>query len=767
MGVLIDSVDFLDEWGNSLTYYKGNAGDKFQAVFNIRQNIRMTSVANPLTLDPGIGMNTVQSPSISWLEEGFRVNDWVVVYIHSSGGGVIFTFWTQVQYVDDVTCDFGAIQDWYDITAGEFVSMYVVAAQYSYQKVERDGLDLTFNHSKNSNPGSEFSLIDAEVTQINFTNLAGLPVGGLAFGTIVGNQSGGFLIDAEVLHSAPTVGGWSYWQVKVTFCNPGQYTDGTWFFSSECLKIYSKMLWARFNGEPYARFESIFSYEGNTGFFNEPHNTSILDASLVSGISELDYCVPTDFSISVDGPITELGFGGSYRPIDNTYFKNVLPSQTSLAMIIPTTNLAVGVYNSYLNPSGAGYDVEITAINTVGSVTTIDGTFTPNAAFSSFMDNADPNDRLFYFWIKCGNLNLLAFGSQLTCDPPVGGPLPMVQDFGYLCHSENVQEIPLIDGDKVGFIADTEDDVAYFGRFLLDKNQVYESFSVKMEAFNTSTLADFTLATVNFSFAGVPISGAGVYLLNETQGVNLTLPTTSAKREVKLILDPTIDTPTQFGVIIYAPWLLDWKYWIAQLNASVDFYPTQNKDWEQYDNLGDWTLRTELSLIKEGLAYTHANQIVDREYNAEPNIVSNIDLIIDSSNLVVGVIPIGNLMRIRSTHKNLLGPWDQLTTWGMITVESYESSPRWICSSVVDFDNNTANPLTPLSGLLINIVYPFPDVAVLECYFDPGLINLSNGVKITAKIKEGRELLDGDKTTAPFDGPKGTSDDNINKTLAP
>lgn len=765
MPILIDSVDFLDEWGNSLTYYKANAGDKFQAVFNIRSSMRMTSVANPLTLDPSV--NQVQSAGISWLEEGFRVGDNILIYIHSNGGAVINTFWSTVQYVDDVLCDFGAMPDWYDITNGEFVTMYVVAAPNSYQKLERDGLDLTFNHVKNSTPGSEFSLIDAEVTQINFTNLALLPVGGLATGTIVGNQSGGFLVDADVLHSAPTAGGFSYWQVRVTFCDPGQYTDGTWFFSSECLKIYSKMLWARFNGEPYARYESIYSYEGNTGFFNEPHNTSVLDASLVQGISELDYCVPTDFSIKVDGPITELGFGASYRSIDNTYFKNQLPSQTNLAMIIPTTNLALGVYSSYLNPTGAGYDIEITGINTVGSVTTIDGTFTPNAQFQSFIDSRDPNDRLFYFWIKCGNLNLLAFGSELTCDPPVGGPLPMVQDYGYLCHSQNVQTIPLLDGDLTGFIADTEDDVAYFGRFLLNKNEIVESFSVKMEAYNTTTGADFTLAVVSFSFAGVPIDANGIYLLNETQGVNLTLPTTSAKREVKLEREPFLDTPTQFGVRIYAPWLLDWKYWIAQLNASVDFYPTQNKDWEQYDNLGDWTLRTELSLLKNGLAYTHANQIVDREYNAEDLIVSNIDLIIDSSNLVVGVIPIGNLMRIRSTHKNLSGAWDQLTTWGMITVESYESSPRWICSSVVDYDNNTSNPLTPLSGLLINIVYPFPDVAVLECYFDPGLIDLTNGVKITAKIKEGKERLDGDKTTAPNDGPKTTADDNQQKNLAP
>ena len=765
MPILIDSADFLDEWGNSLTFYKANAGDKFEAVFNIRSSMRISSVGNPLTLDPSV--NQVQSAGISWLDEGFRVGDNVLIYIYNPGGTINNTFWSTIQYVDDVICDFGAISDWYDLTANEFVVMYVVDAIGSFTKLERDGLDLTFNHVKNSTPGAEFSLIDAETTQITFTNLAGLPVGGLANGVVVGNQSGGFLISASVLHSAPTAGGFSFWQIRVIFCDPGQYSDGTWYFSSECLKIYSKMFWARLNGEPYARYESIYNLQANSGRFNEANNTSVLNASLLSGISEIDYCVPTDFTLAVDGPITELGFGGSYRSIDTGYYKNKVQSQANLAMILPTTNLAIGLYSSYLNPTGAGYDIEITAINSVGTVTTIKGIFTPNAAFSSFIDAADPNDRLFYFWVKCGNLNLLAYGSQLICKPPIGGPLIMAQDFGYLDHAENVDVIILSEGDKTGFIADTEDDVAYFGRFLLDKNQNYESFSVKIEAFNPATDEDFTLANVNFSFSGVQISGNGVYLLNETQGVNLTLPNTSLKREAKLTLSPSLDTLTQYDVQIYAPWLLNWKYWLSQLNASVDFYPTQNKDWEQYDNLTTWTLRTELTLIKDGLAYTHANEIIDREYNAEKLIESSIDLIMNSSNLIVGVIPIGNLMRIKSTHINYSTNWEPTTTWGMLTIESFESSPRWICSSVVPFDNNTNNPLTPLSGLLINIVFPSPNIAVLECYFDPGLINLSNGVKITAKIKDcGLEPIT-DKTTAPLDGPKDTANDNISKTLAP
>jgi hypothetical protein len=74
--------------------------------------------------------------------------------------------------------------------------------------------------------------------------------------------------------------------------------------------------------------------------------------------------------------------------------------------------------------------------------------------------------------------------------------------------------------------------------------------------------------------------------------------------------------------------------------------------------------------------------------------------------------------------------------WGMITVEPTKSSPRWICSTVVAFDNDLANPLNPLPGnIYATLTFPTPNVAKITCYFDPNKINLSNGVKFTSKIK--------------------------------
>lgn len=754
MPIFIDSVNFTSFNSGTTSFYKSNAGDEIEAVMNIRAAIRMTSVGNPLILDTSL--NQVQSPSISWLEEGFRPGDSVIVYLHSSGGAVINSWWTNIVYCDDILADFGPMPDWYDITANEFITMYAVQANGSYAAVVRDELDVLLNHSKTGSAGSEFSLIDAEVTRAKMSGISALGIGGSINGILLGNQSGGFLKEASITR-VTAIDQFLKYEVRVKFSNPGMYDDGTWFFSSTCLKAFIKTEWARIAGEPYAKTIGPYDFDGDTGYFDEPFNAGLLNASVIQGISEIDYCVPTTADIIVDGPLADVGIGSCYLSQDSTYYKNKLQSQYNLAMLIPTQDASViGTYSSDLNPSGAGYDIEINSFNQVGSQTTINITFTPNAAFQAFMDSRDPLDRRFQLWIRCGNLNLLVHDDQLQCAPPEGGPLIMEQSYAFLDHGQNVNEIS---GNFSGFECNTEDDIGYVGRFLLDKNVEHQSFSIKMEAYNSATDEDFTLQEIFFGFNAVPISGDGRYLLNESISVINTLPNTSEKLDAILVLDASLDTPTQYGVKIYAPWLMNWKYWLNQNNASVDFWPNQNKNWVQYDDLlVDWSVRLELQLVREGLSYVHTENVNIKDYDSNPFIDQNIELYVDSTNQNVGIVTEGQLMRVVGTHTLTNGQaWNPANIWGMITVEPYESERRWICSTIVDFDNDTNNPIYPLSGLLMAITYPAPNVARMECYFDPDLIDLSNGVKFTTKIKgcpgdkvQVKTLTDGSIKTTTF-----------------
>jgi hypothetical protein len=139
-------------------------------------------------------------------------------------------------------------------------------------------------------------------------------------------------------------------------------------------------------------------------------------------------------------------------------------------------------------------------------------------------------------------------------------------------------------------------------------------------------------------------------------------------------------------------------------------------------------------------------------------------LFIDATNQNVGVVTEGELMRVVATHQLTNGDvWIPSKTWGMITVEPKESSPRSICSSVLPFDNNTNNPLQPLNGVQMSITYPTTTTAEMECFFNPDLIDLSNGVKFTTKIKQNCNIITNKTTT---DGIIKTTTFGTNKTIA-
>jgi hypothetical protein len=257
----------------------------------------------------------------------------------------------------------------------------------------------------------------------------------------------------------------------------------------------------------------------------------------------------------------------------------------------------------------------------------------------------------------------------------------------------------------------------------------------------------------------------GKYILNEVAPIFSQFQTTSNKRDGILVLDPSVDILGEYGVKLYFPFLYRWEYWLNQANADNDFYPNdQTKDWVPYGNTGNWKLRIYIELIQDSLSYTYKDLITIKDYDSDPNILQTIELFIDATNQPVSVVTEGQLMRIVAYHKlvdNSL--WIQNDVWGQITIEPTESSPRYWCSTAVPWDLNTSNPLYPLSGLFCDLTFPSPDMARLECYFDPTILNLSNGVKITTKIKGCYEL--GLKAKIDTFGVIKTSTNNQAKTI--
>jgi hypothetical protein len=719
----------------------------------ILSGIRISSLTAPLILDPSI--NSITSSTESWLQEGFRVGDLVTFTLYSVGGSVIQTWNTNCTFVDDTTLDVNSVPYWYDLTVGQFIVIEVPT------KTGRGDLDIFLNHVSNINGGQEFSLIDGEVSRAIFSDTNNIPIGSTVTGLLTGNQSGQYFLSAELTRNPNPGGNRKSFVLSLEFANSGLY-DSSWFASSDCLKTYVRFNWSREVGEVSNLITQTFSETANTGWFGEGHNSDPIDSVLVQGINSLDYANPTTHTIIVDGPLTDIGIGASYIPIDDTYYKNKLEGQQNLGVFLPTTDIGISPMFSNPSPSGAKYDITINSITVAGSETSINLTFTPNGAFNTLLSEREEGDRFYYVWVKCGNVNHLVYADQLETVAPIGDPLILEKELAFYDHAQNFN-----DGTAANTTIEfnTEDDMGFWASFLIPKNSIYTNFSAKIEAFNAVTNDDFTLLLANFNFAGVPVSGDGRYLLNETLTVNTILPNTSVKRDARLYLDPSLDTLTEYGAVIYFPFILRWEYWLPQANASVDFWPDQNRNWIQYDTTGSWEVRLELNLQEPVLSHLYTKEITIKDYDSEPDLKNEIELFVESTNQNVGVVTIGQLMRVEATHELLNGNvWDPLNIWGMITVEPFESNPRWICSTSVPFDNNVLNPLTPLSGNVIQITYPTPNVAKLVCFFDPSKINLENGCKFTSKIKGCQGEPELNKTTT--EGIDKTTTDGDIKTLA-
>ena len=149
------------------------------------------------------------------------------------------------------------------------------------------------------------------------------------------------------------------------------------------------------------RAELIIQEGANTGWFNEANNISIpeLPSQLIGGVTtEVDYAIDSQHTFTFEGDITKAGFGACYIPTDDAYYRNVASSQYGLTMILPTTDLVVGLpqSSSEQNPDGADFSIKIDSISSNGNTHVVTFTFQPNINFPDFMENREDNDRLFY-----------------------------------------------------------------------------------------------------------------------------------------------------------------------------------------------------------------------------------------------------------------------------------------------------------------------------------------------------------------------------------
>ena len=740
MPILIENNNYTNAYGYSGSTYVSNAGDTSILTLTVSELIRVTTQGNPFSFDPIL--NILSSPTVSWITEGIRVGDIVRIRKYDNSGTLIATHHANVTSVTSTQLN---LDSWlaglfYDISANEIMEVVPVVSVGGLPR-RRSDLLLEFNHTLNNQTGSSASLIDGEKSQIFFSALDSLAVTDVISGVFVGNQSGQFLDNSEIEYIGLNSDGFHQYEISIEFANSGVFNE-EWFSASDCLKIFLRGLWSSKQGEVFNRTEFILDESANTGWFNEANNISIpTGGAVILPISELKFNTVNTVSFELDlngTDVNDLAIGGVYISTDDSYYKNKPTSQSNLSYLLPTTVISVGnTYTSFAN-NGAEWEVLVFDIDVVSDVATVTLEITFNNAFQTFIDARD-EDRLFYIWSKVGNTNHLVYSDQLSKGIPTGGVLTMNSDFGYLDHSQNVTSAS---GDLTGFEADIEDDLAYYGTFNLEKFKTsYENINVRIEAFNTATDERFTLQQSNFSFASaIYQSSTGKYLLNQTQSINNELLNTSKKRNAIVVLTGVEDSEN-YEVSVYYPFVINWKYWQSLSGVNTDFAPNYNNNWFTYANTGAWDVRATIILTDNGLNFEHSNTLMINNYDANDDVDTTIVLRKQSDNSIVTFIPKNEPLIIETTHVLNSGGWDLQKIWGQITVEPFENSPRWMLSSIIDYDNNIVNPLSPISGTLLNLEFIFPNIIKFSCNFDTTKISTVKNVKITAKIKQGLENI--------------------------
>ena len=722
MPIIITNSQYTDLNGSTTNYLRGNVGDPFTFTLDIQESISVSS-GSGITLQNNPTTDIVTWLGGSWDTEGFRSGDTITITVYNTSTGVVSASTsTTVDYIQGDEMKVGAsLNSWYDFQT-ETAVLFVVGRA-------REGMQLDLNLVANGSAGNEFSTIDGSPTRFNF-DFKNFP-GPTYFGMQFGDRSGMFQVTPiQMVLTSSTVTTREY-TLTLTTAISGLYNSGLYSFNN-CLKLWAQMSWESLIGEPFDNLVAIYNDDADTGWFGDGFNSQQPEATIVQEITELAYDGPTTGTFVIDSTSPKYAVGSAYVSADENYYKTVPNSQSYLTLFIPTQIPTIGTPISSFTILGRNYTLEITAVTQVGTQWTVDFIFTPNTTFQNWIATRPDGDRTMYVWAKWGNVNLLVFSGQMTKAPAVT-KTQIMKTSGYLDHSENVTTIA---GNSTGYTANVEDDLAFVGSWLNRFTEQITQLSIKVEAHNATTGDSFTLQQSNVSFQGIP-QIAGAYVIDQSFPINTELPTTSVKIDGFLKRDPSIDTSVGYGLKIYFPFLYNWRYWIDQANANADFYPNeQTQNWVPYGNTGTWGLRINMLYDRAGENFQYLDGIAIKNYDSDPNIIQTIELKRASDLVTVEAIIEGEDHRVIANNVEASGgSWDQASVWGMITIEPTESSPRYISSTAIDFDNNTANPLTPLTGLRCSLTFPTPDNARLECFLDPNKINLTNGVKITAKVK--------------------------------
>jgi hypothetical protein len=745
MPIKLKSYQFTDIYGNITNSYKANAGDKIHVRFDFDADISVQSnLSNFITINKI--NDEVKQMQGSFINEGFRVGDQIRFLSFNNSNAIIDNYLLTITGVSDLVLNVTGLPS----LNGYQSTKDLIFLFYSNRR--RDEVEFSLNWADNGNPQPSFqSPVDQEAQRFVITGVGALPIdAGAGPGnamTQIGKKSGSFSVENCAFwhyseNSFPYYTDFKSqtYVIQLEVTDIGVLFENS-FIGSECLKFISQFKFRTIPGENFTT-DLVFNEEGNTGYFNEAFNT---DASIIvannSTNNSLYYneagFIVYDFTID-NQVIDKIEVGACFITFDSSYNLNKADSQNKYLMLLKTGLIDSLDDGTFFNSEGdytyqiksTGYT--ITDIGTERNITgtlTFDPQYSNPSRFGKFLESRGDGDRLFLVWAKVGNTNVLLFGDQLQYKYPVGQEY--TPELSVLVnHGANLNYSDFsTPAENEDF--NTEDDLGYIQDFSLFETDLNQQIICQIVARNTVTNDEFILDGIQYDLTNQSL----VNFIDQQVNVSNNLPTDSSKKISYLKVKVFFDV---IKVRIYFPFLINWRYWLTQLNANV-FFKAQNlgnKDWYNFQDVtNNWNLEIKTGILRNGVLDYHYKPFSVLDYDEITNVNSVIELFDYPSLTPLNAIIKGKQILVKATHTTTAGAW--LTPfYANVTIEQKEGQPRHLISNVY---NNDPGPTNALYGLtnnrLLDAVKISANVIETKCLIDTNKLT-ENEYCLTAKVSD-------------------------------
>ena len=626
-----------------------------------------------------------------------------------------------------------------------------------------ESIEVFHNLVQNNSNGSNLSLFDGEVNRFRAIGTDTLIAGNFITMSQLGNQSGGTYYSV-VLERLPDVGALPSYQIVFRYNNPykfesDDFDEPTQYNGSASLKPYYRFKGFPVANDPNSYLELIYSeQQGNLGWYEEsynqgPNNFVVSSVSFeTAGGSQLSAPDPTQVTVVevvITGDSTFLSKveGEFYLipPIDTV--KNQTTNNgnnISLSSFFYDTTGAPIIELDVLGNNLATIPTNQHSIVLGVNEITVGFRLNPTAGFTTYIQSLNSNEWQYRIALNVegdegtANTNnavslIVSQGLMLEA-PKIGGDFDGLRNQIYYDHAHDI--------GGTGFlplIGNPEDDILYFATIDFEKSDTWVSANLDVRITRDSDGEYFILQEQPIPFSPYVTTPDGVQQINFSQQIQQFLEAPN-RNKVEMKVNGN-DTPTTYEIDITWSLLINWRYWLEQSNAFLDFFDNTlpnnglNKEWMRYLRLAGYTLSTEVTLIDDtNTAFRFGGEIQLTDYDVTPDVTSTV-LYYDENNVATSFFVAGQTNRIEATHVNNSGNWNQFDAWGWISIRPFEGEDNKRISTVWPWTTQSL-PLKPLTGqVTAELTFPALDTALVRCAVDTNIIP-SDVSSVIVKIDE-------------------------------